>query len=136
MIKPINRNQASLSQQAELATPKDKAVITDLTDTLKAHQENCVGMAANMIGSRKRIIIVQMGLLPVILVNPQITAKKQAYSAQEGCLSLLGERKTTRYQTIQVNYQNQQFQPQSQTFSGTIARIIQHEVDHCDGILI
>lgn len=136
MIKPINRNTASLSQKAVKATKADAQVTTDLLDTLKAHQADCVGMAANMIGVNKRIIVFQMGLLPVPMVNPIITKKTDAYSTKEGCLSLLGERPTTRYKQIEVAYQDQNFVPHTQKLSDWIAQIIQHEVDHCDGILI
>lgn len=136
MIKPIVRDQLFLQQKAEPATPADRQVIVDLQDTLAANANRCVGMAANMIGSRKRIIIVQMGPLPVIMVNPQITAQSGAYQVAEGCLSLDGERPATRYTAITVQYQDAQFRVHTQQFEGYVAQIIQHEVAHCAGILI
>lgn len=136
MIRPIVQDSALLQTKAELATKSDTTVITDLLDTLKAHQKDCVGMAANMIGVNKRVIVVSMGILPVIFVNPRITKKSGAFQTEEGCLSLRGQRKTTRYQTIEVDFMNQKFQSQHQTFTGFVAQIIQHEVDHCEGIVI
>lgn len=136
MIKQINRDINLLNKKAELATKKDAAVIDDLLDTLKANEERCVGMAANMIGINKRIIVVQMGVLSVIMINPQIIKKSQSYVTQEGCLSLIGERETTRYEEIEVTSLNKNYAKQQQKFSGWIAQIIQHEVDHCEGIII
>lgn len=136
MIKPINHDQSFLSKPVVPATANDREIITDLIDTITAHQKECVGMAANMIGINKSIIVVQMGLLPVIMVNPQITKKSDPSTVEEGCLSLAGTRSTTRYRQITVTYLDQQFQPHTQQFSDWIAQIIQHEVDHCNGILI
>ncbi|GAB5052291.1 peptide deformylase [Pediococcus ethanolidurans] len=136
MIKPINRNTNTLSQKAIKTTKADAQTVTDLLDTLKAHQADCVGMAANMIGVNKRIIVFQMGVLSVALINPIITKKSSPFSTKEGCLSLLGERSTTRYKHIEVTYQDQNFITHQQQFSDWIAQIIQHEVDHCEGILI
>lgn len=136
MIREINRNQKSLAQKSEPATKNDQAVLTDLLDTLRAHQDVCVGMAANMIGVHKRVIIVQMGVLPVLMINPEITAKSEPYTISEGCLSLLGERQTTRYQNITVKFLDKNFKPTTQKFTDFVAQIIQHEVDHCDGIII
>ncbi|MGP4117418.1 peptide deformylase [Levilactobacillus zymae] len=136
MIRPIVHDPQHLQTKAVPATRADAGVVTDLLDTLRAHQANCVGMAANMIGQNKRIIVVLMGVLPVAMINPQITQKRAPFQTQEGCLSLTGQRPTTRYKTITVDYLNAQFQPQHQEFSGFIAQIIQHEVDHCQGILI
>lgn len=136
MIREINRNQKSLAQKSEPATINDQAVLTDLLDTLRAHQDVCVGMAANMIGVHKRVIIVQMGVLPVLMINPEITAKSEPYTTSEGCLSLLGERQTTRYQNITVKFLDKNFKPTTQKFTDFVAQIIQHEVDHCDGIII
>lgn len=136
MIREINRNQKSLAQKSEPATMNDQAVLTDLLDTLRAHQDVCVGMAANMIGVHKRVIIVQMGVLPVLMINPEITAKSDPYTTSEGCLSLLGERQTTRYQNITVKFLDKNFKPTTQKFTDFVAQIIQHEVDHCDGIII
>ncbi|WP_125706584.1 peptide deformylase [Lacticaseibacillus daqingensis] len=136
MIRAINRDQTLLARPSRLATPKDAAVIQDLKDTLAANRAGCVGMAANMIGVSVRAIIVAMGPLNVPMVNPVITAKTGPYQTQEGCLSLLGERPTTRYETVTVHFLTEQFQPQTQTFTGFVAQIIQHEVDHCEGIVI
>lgn len=136
MIREINRNQKSLAQKSEPATKNDQAVLTDLLDTLRAHQDVCVGMAANMIGVHKRVIIVQMGVLPVLMINPEITAKSEPYTTSEGCLSLLGERQITRYQNITVKFLDKNFKPTTQKFTDFVAQIIQHEVDHCDGIII
>lgn len=136
MIREINRDQKSLAQKSEPATIADQEVLTDLLDTLRAHQDVCVGMAANMIGVHKRVIIVQMGILPVLMINPEITAKSGPYDTEEGCLSLLGERKTTRYQNITVKFLDKNFKPTTQKFADFIAQIIQHEIDHCDGIVI
>lgn len=136
MIREINRNQKSLAKKSEPATKNDQAVLTDLLDTLRAHQDVCVGMAANMIGVHKRVIIVQMGVLPVLMINPEITAKSEPYTTSEGCLSLLGERQTTRYQNITVKFLDKNFKPTTQKFTDFVAQIIQHEVDHCDGIII
>ena len=110
--------------------------MTDLRDTLKANHERCVGMAANMIGYRKRIIIVSMGFMDVVMVNPVILQRSQPYETEEGCLSLDGVRKTKRFRKIKVQYQDESFQKHTQDYEGEIAQIIQHEIDHCNGILI
>lgn len=136
MERVINRDQLFLQQKSQPATPADRAVIQNLQDTLAANRERCVGMAANMIGVAKRIIIVQRGPLAQIMINPRLTAKSGAYQAQEGCLSLTGERPATRYQQITVAYQDASFKPRVATFSGFVAEIIQHEMDHLEGILI
>lgn len=136
MIRNVVHDPTQLSTKAQPATKLDAAIVTDLLDTLKANRENCVGMAANMIGINKRIIVVDMGVLPVAMINPQITKKAGPFQTSEGCLSLTGERPTTRYQTIDVDFLNQNFQRQHQTFTGFVAQIIQHEVDHCEGIVI
>lgn len=136
MIKNVVHDPTKLSTKAQLATKLDAGVVTDLRDTLTANSKNCVGMAANMIGVNKRIIVVDMGVLPVAMINPQITKKVGPFQTSEGCLSLIGERPTTRYQTIDVDFLNQNFQRQNQTFTGFVAQIIQHEVDHCEGIVI
>ena len=125
-----------LSQPSERATAADKQVIIDLMDTLNAHLDGCVGMAANMIGVRKRIIAVRMGPVTMPMVNPEIVAKSGEYEAEEGCLSLTGVRKCTRWQTIEVCYQDAAFLPRRQKYTGWIAQIIQHEIDHCDGVVI
>ncbi|MFD1392483.1 peptide deformylase [Lacticaseibacillus jixianensis] len=136
MIRPIEKDQLFLQQKAALATPADRQVIQDLQDTLAANATRCVGMAANMIGVLKRIIIVQMGPLPVVMVNPQITKASGQYQTTEGCLSLDGERPAKRYDHITVRYQDAQFRPHTQQFTGFVAQIIQHELAHCDGVLI
>ena len=125
-----------LSQPSVQATLEDKQVITDLVDTLNAHLDGCVGMAANMIGVHKRIIVVRMGQISVPMVNPEIVAKSGAYETEEGCLSLMGVRKCTRYQNIEVSYQDASFLQRRQKYTGWIAQIIQHEVDHCNGVII
>ena len=136
MVKPIVRDVLFLGQKSEEATEKDIQVITDLKDTLKANHDRCVGMAANMIGYRKRIIIVSMGFMDMIMINPVILQKSGAYDTEEGCLSLDGVRKTKRYKKIRVQYQNEAFQKQTQEYEGYIAQIIQHECDHLEGVII
>jgi len=125
-----------LNQKSEPATEAEKQVVQDLLDTLKANEAGCVGMAANMIGVKKRIIAVSMGFANVAMINPVIIKKSGAYETEEGCLSLIGVRKTTRYMDIEVEFQDINFNKQCQKFSGWIAQIIQHEIDHCDGIVI
>ncbi|HAT54773.1 MAG TPA: peptide deformylase [Lactobacillus sp.] len=136
MIQPINMNIALLKRHASTATKADQQVVTDLVDTLKAHQDNCVGMAANMIGQSKRVIVYQLGPMQVPMINPVITSKRDAYQTTEGCLSLPGQRKTTRYHHITVRYQTSDWQTKTASFTDFTAQIIQHEIDHCDGILI
>ena len=125
-----------LNQKSEEATKVDLPVAQDLEDTLKANRECCVGMAANMIGYRKRIIIVATGLADMVMINPVITETSEPYETEEGCLSLPGVRKTTRFQKITVKYLDKKFAEHTQSFSGYIAQIIQHECDHLKGILI
>ena len=136
MIKSIVRDVMFLGLKSEKATAADMSTALDLIDTLKANRAGCVGMAANMIGVRKRIIIVNAGLLDLVMFNPVITAKKDRYETTEGCLSLAGQRNTVRYQTITVSWQDMQMKKHSQTFTGWTAQIIQHECDHLDGIII
>ena len=136
MIKPIVRDVLFLSQPSERATQADRQVIKDLLDTLNANLDGCVGMAANMIGVRKRIIVVRMGIMSVAMVNPEIVVKAGPYDAEEGCLSLMGTRPCKRYQNIEVSYQDANFLPRRQKYSGWIAQIIQHEIDHCNGVII
>ena len=136
MIKPIMKDVFFLNQKSDLATPRDMQVVQDLLDTLKANEAGCVGMAANMIGVRKRIIVVNMGGVNVPMINPVIVKKSGPYEAEEGCLSLSDVRKTTRYREIEVEYLDINFKKQRQKYMGWIAQIIQHEVDHCDGVLI
>ena len=136
MIRPIVHDPFFLGRKSEPATPADRQVIADLTDTLRANIDRCVGMAANMIGVRKRVIVFCNGPLLMVMVNPVIAAKSGAYEAEEGCLSLAGVRRTTRYRKITVQYLDQAFQPKTGDFEGFTAQIIQHEIDHCEGILI
>ena len=136
MIKPIVRDAFFLNQKSEVATKADLPVAQDLEDTLRANRERCVGMAANMIGYRKRIIIVSTGFAGIVMINPVITEKSGEYETEEGCLSLSGVRKTTRYDQITVRYLDRNFAEHTQTFRGYIAQIIQHECDHLEGILI
>ncbi|MDD6684025.1 MAG: peptide deformylase [Clostridiales bacterium] len=136
MIRPIMQDPIFLAQKSRPATAEDLPVIQDLKDTLFAHREGCVGMAANMIGKQIRIIIVDDRGTPLILGNPRILAKSGEYEAEEGCLSLTGKRKAIRYEKIKVAYENEKLQPKSRTFTGWTAQIIQHEMDHCEGILI
>lgn len=136
MVKSIMRDVLFLGQKSEEATVNDTQVITDLKDTLKANHERCVGMAANMIGYRKRIIIVSIGFMDLIMVNPVILQTSQPFQTEEGCLSLDGVRKTKRFRKIRVQYLDESFQKQMQEYEGPIAQIIQHECDHLDGIII
>ena len=136
MVKPVMHDPLFLAGMSEPATAADLPVARDLLDTLLAHQEQCVGMAANMIGVRKRVIVVRMGPISMPMVNPQIVACSGEYEAEEGCLSLTGVRKCRRYREIEVSYQDAAFQPRRQKYSGWIAQIIQHETDHCNGVII
>ena len=136
MVRQIMRDPLFLSQKSTEATRADAPVMTDLHHTLKANQERCVGMAANMIGVQKRVIAFYAGPFCVGMYNPEMIRKSGPYETEEGCLSLDGQRKTIRYQTIEVAYLDQQFKPQKMTYTGWTAQIIQHEMDHCDGILI
>ena len=136
MIREIMRDEAFLSQKAEPATTEDSPVAQDLLDTLAAHKDGCVGMAANMIGVNKRIIVFDNGGKYMVMFNPEIIKKSGPYEAEEGCLSLNGIRKAKRWQSIKVQYQNEQFQTRFKTFTGWTAQIIQHEIDHFEGILI
>ena len=136
MIRQIVHDPLFLAVKSDQATEADRPVITDMLDTLRANLDRCVGMAANMIGVRKRIIVFCSGPLQMIMINPQITAKSGEYEAEEGCLSLEGTRKTKRYRKITVRYQDQLFRQRVGTFEGFTAQIILHEIDHCDGVLI
>ena len=136
MIKPIMKDVLFLGQKSAPATKDDLPVARDLQDTLNANRDRCVGMAANMIGVRKRIIIVNMGMLNVVMFNPVITRKSGTYETEEGCLSLTGVRKTVRYERITVEYQDSTWKKRRQEFSGWTAQIIQHECDHLEGIVI
>ena len=136
MIRPVTHDPFFLSMKSEPADESDRQVITDLLDTLRANLDGCVGMAANMIGVRKRIIVFCKGSRQMVMVNPRITAKFGEYDTEEGCLSLPGIRKTIRFRKITVSYQDQDFRSHTGTYDGYTAQIIQHEIDHCDGILI
>ena len=136
MTREIMRDEAFLAQRAEPATPDDLPVAQDLLDTLTANQSRCVGMAANMVGVNKRIIVFDNEGEYMVMFNPEIIKKSGPYHAEEGCLSLLGVRPARRWKSIKVRYQNERFQERFKTFTGWTAQIIQHEVDHCDGIVI
>ncbi|MBU3100602.1 MULTISPECIES: peptide deformylase [Clostridium] len=136
MVKSIMKDIFFLNQKSEPATKADVQVIQDLLDTLKANKEGCVGMAANMIGVKKRIIVISMGDMNVPMINPVIVNKSGQYETEEGCLSLIGVRKTNRFKVIEVAYFDSGFKKRREKYSGWIAQIIQHEVDHCDGIVI
>lgn len=137
MIKELIHDPILLSIKSEAATIEDLPVAQDLLDTLIAHKDGCVGMAANMIGVRKRIIAFDNDGTYTVMFNPEIIKKSGPYDAEEGCLSLLGgPRKCKRYRTIKVQWQTADFQTRIKTFTGFTAQIIQHEVDHCNGVLI
>ena len=137
MIKKLIHDPIFLSLKSEVATKEDLQIAEDLLDTLIAHKAGCVGMAANMIGERKRIIAFDNEGTYMVMFNPEIIKKTEPYEAEEGCLSLLGgPRKCKRYKTIKVKWQTAEMQTRIKTFNGFPAQIIQHEVDHCDGILI
>ena len=136
MVQKIVRDVLFLGQTSVIAQPEDIKVGLDLQDTLRANSDRCVGMAANMIGEKKRIIVFCQGLMLIGMFNPVILSKSQLYETEEGCLSLAGVRKTKRYQKITIDYQDIHFRKQTGTFEGFEAQIIQHEIDHCDGILI
>jgi len=125
-----------LGQKSEPATKQDLSAGQDLQDTLQANSDRCVGMAANMIGVRKKIIIVNVGIINVVMYNPVILKKDSPYETEEGCLSLTGIRKTIRYENIEVEYQDSSWKKHRQKFSGWTAQIIQHEVDHLNGVII
>lgn len=136
MIRPIVHDPLFLARKSEPATEADRQAAADLLDTLRASLDRCVGMAANMIGERKRIIAFCSGPFQTVMFNPRITEGSGEYETEEGCLSLPGVRKTKRYRRITVAYQDQAFRKRTETFEGFTAQIIQHEIDHCDGILI
>lgn len=136
MIQEICKDPIFLARKAQPATPDDLSVARDLLDTLAAHKEGCVGMAANMIGVNKSIIVFDDQGTYQVMFNPTIVKAAEPYEAEEGCLSLPGSRKATRYRTIKVQWQNEKFQTRLKTFTGWTAQIIQHEIDHCNGILI
>ncbi|MBP2624009.1 peptide deformylase [Streptococcus oricebi] len=136
MIKPIVKDVLFLQQKSQEASPADLSVGQDLLDTLRAHQDDCVGLAANMIGVKKRIIIISLGGLPLVMYNPRLKKKAQPYQAEESCLSLTGSRKTTRYTEIEVDYLDASWQKRTLTLKDFPAQICQHELDHLEGILI
>ena len=136
MIQPIMKDPIFLAQKSAPATKEDLQVAQDLLDTLTAHKDGCVGMAANMIGVSKRIIAFDNEGKYMVMFNPEIVKRSKPYEAEEGCLSLTGTRKAKRYCSIKVQYQNDQFQTRLKTFTGWTAQIIQHEIDHCNGVLI
>ena len=136
MVKKIMRDPLFLAQKSVDATEDDKQVVTDLLDTLRANLDHCVGMAANMIGVKKNIIVVAAGPFQFAMINPVITGKSGAFQTEEGCLSLEGVRPTRRWKSIKVQYETADGKPRIRTFTGWTAQIIQHEIDHCDGILI
>lgn len=136
MIREICKDVIFLAQKAKPATPDDLPVATDLLETLEYHKEGCVGMAANMIGVNKRIIAFDNEGQPMVMFNPEILRKSGPYETEEGCLSLTGVRPTRRWKTIKVKWQNEKFQQRIKNFTGWTAEIIQHEIDHCEGIII
>lgn len=136
MIRDICKDEAFLAQKAEPAAADDLGTAQDLLDTLIAHKDGCVGMAANMIGVNKRIIAFENDGKYEVMFNPVIVKQSGAYEAEEGCLSLAGRRKARRFRTVKVQWQNEKFQTRLKTFTGWTAEIIQHELDHCDGVLI
>ena len=136
MVRPIMHDPIFLAQKSVSATVEDLPVAQDLLDTLLAHRDGCVGMAANMIGVLRRIIVFEDSGKYTVLFNPEIVKSSDPYEAEEGCLSLSGIRSTKRYRSIKVQYQNEKFQTRFKTYTGWTAQIIQHEIDHCNGILI
>lgn len=136
MVRPIVHDPLFLAQKSLPAAPEDAAVAQDLLDTLTAHADGCVGMAANMIGVNKRIIAVENEGSYLVMLNPEILRRSAPYDTEEGCLSLSGTRPVRRWNSIKVRWQNEQFQTRIKTFTGWTAQIIQHEIDHCEGILI
>lgn len=136
MVREIMRDEAFLAQKAEPAVQEDLGTAQDLLDTITAHKDGCVGMAANMIGVNKRIIVFDNEGSYMVMFNPEIVKKSTPYEAEEGCLSLTGVRRAKRWKSIKVQYQNEKFQPRFKTFTGWTAQIIQHEIDHCEGVLI
>ena len=136
MVRPIMKDPVFLSRRSEEATAQDREIAGDLLDTLEFHKEGCVGMAANMIGQAKRIIAFDCGGSYMVMYNPEILKTWEPYETEEGCLSLPGTRKTKRFRRIKVRYHNDAMQERIKTFEGWTAQIIQHEIDHLNGILI
>lgn len=137
MVKELVHDPILLAMKSETAAKDDLQTAQDLTDTLSAHKDSCVGMAANMIGVRKRIIVFDNGGEFMTMLNPEILKRSEPYETEEGCLSFLGgPRKCKRYKSVKVKWQTVDFQTRIKTFTGFTAQIIQHEIDHCDGVLI
>ncbi|MCI1952896.1 MAG: peptide deformylase [Clostridiales bacterium] len=136
MVREIIKDVEFLSQKSKPATKEDLSVAEDLLETLEAHKENCVGMAANMIGEHKYIIAFDNDGKYMAMFNPEIIKRSQTFETEEGCLSLIGTRTTKRWKSIKVQYQNSDFQNRYKTFTGWTAQIIQHEIDHCEGVII
>lgn len=136
MIQPIVHDPVFLAQRSEDATEADLPVVTDLVDTLKANMDRCVGMAANMIGERKRIIAIANGPMIVVMLNPEILSASGEYMAEEGCLSLAGTKRTKRFRSIRLKWQDTEMKDHVGMLNGFQAQIVQHEIDHCNGILI
>lgn len=136
MIKTIVKDEFFLQQVSEEASKEDLYIGQDLLDTLQANRERCVGLAANMIGYQKRIIVISMGFVDLVMFNPQIIAQAGPYQTEESCLSLVGSRKIRRYQSITVEYLDMNWRKKSLALTDFPAQIVQHELDHCQGILI
>ena len=136
MVRDIVKDPIFLAQKSAVATKEDAETARDLIDTLLANKDRCVGLAANMIGVAKQIIVFDHNGIPEVMFNPQIVKNSEPYKTEEGCLSLEGSRETKRWKSIKVQYQNMDFQTRLKTFTGWTAQIIQHEIDHCNGILI
>lgn len=136
MIKPITKDILFLQQKSQEASQADLSIGQDLQDTMLAHQDACVGLAANMIGVQKRVIIVSLGFGHLVLYNPVLISKAKPYKTEESCLSLKGSRPTTRYEDIVIRYRNQDWQEVTMPFTGFTAQIIQHELDHLEGVII
>ena len=136
MVRPVCRDTFLLSQKSTPATPADLPTVRDLVDTLEANRERCVGMAANMIGVLRRLIAVVDGEAILVMLNPEIVKSAKPYRTEEGCLSLEGTRPVRRFGSIKVRWQDEEFRVRIRTFEGFTAEIIQHEIDHLDGILI
>ncbi len=136
MVRDIVKGKKIFMKKAQAATETDKSIVVDLLDTLRANRAVCVGMAANMIGVNKSIIVVAAGPFQFAMVNPVITQKSGEYQTEESCLSLTGSRNCTRYEEIEVDYLDENFKPKHGKYSGYIAQIIQHEIDHCNGVVI
>ncbi len=136
MVREIIKDPILLGRKSRDATAADLPLARDLLDTLEANRERCVGMAANMIGEAVRIIVFDHEGKAMVMLNPEIVKASERYETEEGCLSLEGVRKTKRYRSIKVRYQNEQLQLRLKTFTGWTAQIIQHEIDHCGGVLI